>query len=145
MKRFKALFISLNLIFISLLVPIILPPVTVAAQTQGVCAKENPTFLSFPTWYKYLEHTERNGSCDVSITIPQDAGAILLAIFEIILRVAGIVAIVMVVYGGIQYVLSQGEPDRTKTAKNTIINALIGLVIAMVSVAVVNLVARNVV
>lgn len=125
---------------------IALPPQTTYAQAQGVCAGANASFLSFPTWYKYLDFQEASdGTCDVSADIPEDVGKIVLAIFEIILRIGGLVAVVMVVYGGIQYVLSQGEPDRTKTAKNTIINAMIGLVIAMSSVAVVNLIARNII
>ena len=145
MKRMKAVILSVGIFALGSFMPLFSPYV-VSAQTQGVCAKESPTFLSFPTWYKYLDFQEASdGSCELSARIPEDAGKIVLAVFEIILRLSGIIAVVMVVYGGVLYVLSQGEPDRTKTAKNTIINALIGLVVAIASVAIVNIIARNIV
>jgi len=40
-------------------------------------------------------------------------------------------------------VLSRGEPENTKAARGTIVNALIGLVIAASATAIVNLIAGN--
>jgi len=45
--------------------------------------------------------------------------------------VAGILATVMIMYGGVQYVISFGNPSRLQTAKDTIFSALIGLVITL--------------
>ena len=59
---------------------------------------------------------------------------------EILLRIAGLVAVVYVVMGGFKYMTSQGEPENLKQAQGTIINALIGLVIAMLATAVVNVI-----
>ena len=58
--------------------------------------------------------------------------------------IAGIVAIGFVVYGGILYVTSQGSPDQTQKAQSTIQNALIGLVIAMIAVAVVSFLGNKI-
>ena len=43
--------------------------------------------------------------------------------------VAGGVALIVVAYGGLKFVLSQGNPQEITKAKNTIIDGLIGLVV----------------
>jgi hypothetical protein len=66
-----------------------------------------------------------------------------LAIFEDLLRVAGLAAVAFVIYGGIRYITSQGEPEGTKGALSTIVNALIGLVIAIIAAATVSFIANS--
>lgn len=115
------------------------------------------SLLGFPTWYKYLEvkHTPEKG-CE--ILMPQTTNAdgtesvdiggvilpILAAIVEILLRIIGLAAVVFVIYGGVQFVISQGEPEQIKNARTTIFNALIGLVIAIFASVIVNLIARSI-
>lgn len=41
----------------------------------------------------------------------------------------GIVAVIMIIIGGFQYVMSNGDSGKISTAKNTIIFALVGLII----------------
>ena len=97
-------------------------------------------FLGFPTWYKYLNGENVAGRCTPKIDFvnqPIQVAGVLLAVIEILLRIAALVAIGFVVVGGVQYITSQGEPDRTNKARGTVINALIGLVIAVTAVAVV--------
>jgi hypothetical protein len=93
-------------------------------------------FFSFPTWYKYLPMTDNpvTNRCEVSANfgIPQFP-LIALALVDIGLRVASLVAVGYIIYGGVQFVTAQGESDQVKKARQTIINALIGLVIAMIS------------
>ena len=119
-----------------------LTTVQVAAETEapGNCADTSDSFLGFPTWYKYLQVNPSDG-CEITFEFPQDITKVLLALFEILLRVAGIVAVVFVVVGGFQYITSSGEPDRAKAARGTIINALVGLVIAAMATVIVNVVA----
>ncbi len=102
--------------------------------------------LGFPTWYKYLEGetTLAGGRCTPIFNFPDDIGAILLALFEIILRVGALIAIGFVIYAGFQLMLAQGEPDRIKGARSTIINALIGLVITLLATAIVNLISGTI-
>ncbi len=61
-----------------------------------------------------------------------------LVIVDDLLKIAGLVAVVYVITGGIKLTTSQGEPDKTKMARESIINALIGLVVAVVAAAVVS-------
>jgi hypothetical protein len=97
-----------------------------------------------PTWYKYLDTVRTlDGKCDVNFDVQKDIGRILLAVFEIILRVGALIAVGYVIYGGVQYILSQGEPDRIKNARTTILNALIGLVIATLATVIVNFVGSR--
>ena len=45
----------------------------------------------------------------------------------------GIVAVGFVVYGGFLYVLSSGDPGRVKKAKDTLLYAVIGIVVVLVA------------
>jgi hypothetical protein len=108
------------------------------------CGKNTNPFFGFPTWYQYVKTTTTNGKCSLNIdfsTNPQDAWLIGLGVADILLRIASLVAIGYVVYGGVQYMTSQGQPDGTAKARQTIINALIGLVIAVAATAIVSFIA----
>ena len=55
-----------------------------------------------------------------------------------ILYVAGIIAVVMLIFGGIRFMVSRGDKDKVQKAKNTVIYAIIGLVLVIFSYAIVN-------
>lgn len=105
-------------------------------------------FFGFPAWYQYLPdldsdcnvtpHRYNDGTLNIGATV----GAVLLALIEILLRVAGIVAVGFVIYGGMMYTTSQGAPDKLQAARQTLINGLIGIFIAGLAVAIVNLVSN---
>ena len=105
--------------------------------THFAAACKGGGFLGFPHWYEYLPC---NGGVP-ALTNINDVWLVVAAIIEILLRIAGIVAIVLVIYGGIQYTTSQGEPDKTTKARSTIINALTGLAIAILAASLVAFVA----
>jgi len=89
-------------------------------------------FLGMPHWYEYLQ---LGTDCQVTnFSMPGDLLLIALAIIDMLLRVAGLVAVFFVIFGGIQYATSQGNPDATAKAQSTIINALVGLALAMIAV-----------
>ncbi|MFH1354433.1 MAG: hypothetical protein ABIH36_04035, partial [bacterium] len=62
----------------------------------------------------------------------------IVAVLNALLALAGIVAIIFVVIGGVRYLTSQGDEDAVALAKNTIIYALIGLLVIFISAVVVN-------
>lgn len=100
------------------------------------CDKQGITLL--PAWYKYIERSQDStGRCDLNFAFPDDIGLILLAVVEILLRIGALVAVAYVIYGGFMYMTSQGEPDKAKNAQQTITNAIIGLVIAIIATGVV--------
>ncbi len=57
-----------------------------------------------------------------------------------ILYIVGIIAVVMLIIGGIKYVVSGGDSKKVTDAKNTVLYAIIGLVIAVLAFAIVNFV-----
>ncbi len=57
-----------------------------------------------------------------------------------IVMVVGIVAVIMIILGGIFYVISAGDPGKIKKAKDTILYGIIGLVIVLLAFAIVNFV-----
>lgn len=54
--------------------------------------------------------------------------------------VVGAISIIMIVYGGFRYITSGGSSDRVGNAKNTIIYAIIGLIIVALAQLIVNFV-----
>ena len=57
-----------------------------------------------------------------------------------ILYIVGIVAVIMLIIGGIKYLLSGGDSKKVTDAKNTVLYAIIGLVVCFLSFAIVNFV-----
>ena len=57
-----------------------------------------------------------------------------------ILYIVGIIAVIMLIIGGIKYVVSGGDSKKVTDAKNTVLYAIIGLVIAVLAFAIVNFV-----
>lgn len=90
-------------------------------------------FEIFPTWYEYLpKGASASGStCSPALTSLSDVWLIVAAVIEILLRLASLAAVGFVLYGAILFITSQGSPEQTTQARNTIINALIGLAIAV--------------
>ena len=61
-------------------------------------------------------------------------------ITNIILYIVGIIAVIMLIIGGIKYVISGGDAKKVTDAKNTVLYAIIGLIIAFLAYAIVNFV-----
>ena len=57
-----------------------------------------------------------------------------------ILYIVGIISVIMLIFGGLRYVVSGGDSKKVTDAKNTVLYAIIGLVIAILSYAIVNFV-----
>lgn len=73
---------------------------------------------------------------------PQDnriygPNGIVTRIVRIIARVIGVAAVIMIIVGGIRYITSSGDTNNINGAKNTILYAIIGLVIAALAEAII--------
>lgn len=60
-----------------------------------------------------------------------------------VLYVVGIISVIMLIYGGLRYILSGGDSKKVTDAKNTILYAIIGLIISILAYAIVNFVINN--
>lgn len=61
-----------------------------------------------------------------------------------ILFAVGIISVIMLIYGGFRYIISGGDSKKVTDAKNTIMYAIIGLIISILSFAIVNFVINAV-
>lgn len=52
-------------------------------------------------------------------------------VLQIIFGIVGALALLVITIGGLRYVISTGDPQKTGQAKETIIYALVGLVVAL--------------
>jgi hypothetical protein len=59
-------------------------------------------------------------------------------IVNALLYLVGVVSVVMIIFGGIQFTTSQGNSANVAKAKNTITYAVIGLVVAFLAYAIIN-------
>lgn len=103
------------------------PATTFAAGSTGyadVCSQDVPQGV------KDAAGCPGNSNSDLPTVIQN--------ILNAIIAVAGIVSVVFIIIGGIQYTTSAGDPGKTKKAKDTILYALIGLIICALSFAIVN-------
>ena len=72
-------------------------------------------------------------------TVPQT----IKQITDVLLFILGAVAVIMLVIGGFKFTTSGGSPEQVKSAKNTIMYAIIGIVVAIVAWAVVDFVVKQ--
>lgn len=63
---------------------------------------------------------------------------IITTITNILLFVAGALAVIMIIWGGLRYATSGGNSANVTAAKNTVLYAIVGLIIAFLAFAVVN-------
>lgn len=69
---------------------------------------------------------------------------ILNKVVRVFFIIVGIGSTIMVVIGGFKYVLSSGDPGKVTSAKNTIIYAIVGIVIALLAQAIIIFLVNNV-
>ncbi len=65
-------------------------------------------------------------------------------IINVMVSVVGIVAVAVIVIGGILYVTSTGDASKAKRAQHTILYGVVGLVVAILAYAIVNFVLKSV-
>lgn len=62
-----------------------------------------------------------------------------------IMGIIGLVCVIVVIVGGVQYMTSTGDPGKVKKAKDTILYGVIGLIIVALSAAIVNFVIKGII
>jgi hypothetical protein len=73
---------------------------------------------------------------------PADQSEITTAL-DIVFTVTGAIALLVITIGGIRYILSRGDPSATAQAKDTIVYALVGLVISIAAYSIVTFVVKS--
>lgn len=108
---------------------------TTPAQVFANCP--STTVLGYPAWYNGLTCESGKGVTYPMMTDLSDIWIVVMNIIQWLIITAGYAAVFFIIIAGFQYITAHGESSRIAEAKTTIINAIIGLVVALVSVAVV--------
>jgi len=65
-------------------------------------------------------------------------------IVNVLLFLVGIISVVMLIYGGVKYSTSSGDQARVTSAKNTIMYAIVGLIVSILAFAIVNFITGSI-
>lgn len=95
------------------------------------CNLSDGTFFGFPHWWQYLGGDNSSGSCTPALNSLNDIWAIGIAVLDMLLYLAGIVAVISIIIAGITYVTSVGNSEKTTGARRRIVNSLVGLAIVV--------------
>lgn len=71
-------------------------------------------------------------------------GAQVEGVLMTVYMIAGIVAVFAIIFGGIRYVASNGDSSQIQSAKNTILYAVVGLVVVIMAAAITSFVIQGV-
>ncbi|CAN5341487.1 hypothetical protein BH09PAT4_BH09PAT4_08620 [soil metagenome] len=87
-----------------------------------------------------LDLTGAKTDCGTGAGATTSLNTLLTQIVNIFSAVVGVVAVVMIIVGGLRYITSGGDSGKVGTAKNTLIYAIIGLVVVALAQIIVHFV-----
>jgi hypothetical protein len=112
MKRF--LFIALTVVSLATVVAAVHAVPTLAAAKDEICAG--------------VGAASGSGSC--TTTSGPTVNSVISTIVNILSAIVGILAVIMVIFSGFKYVTAGGDSGKVSSAKNTLIYAIVGIVVA---------------
>lgn len=138
--KLKNSMLAVAIVLSGMLGMLIVPRVVYAAEGNSslVAAVTCPTGSkrgSAPTY----------ADCNLPEDLPtKDVPTTAQTIINVMVSVVGIVAVAVIVIGGILYVTSTGDASKAKRAQHTILYGVVGLVVAILAYAIVNFVLKSV-
>ena len=138
--------LGLNLLFTKLLGLTTFFAVLKPGDSCDLSHQAHQVFFIIPPWWEYLKGAyDPLLQCAPSFTFPGDILPVGLAVLDMLLRLAGFVAVISIIISGVEYITSTGNAEKIINARRRWINALTGLAIALVATAAVSFVGRNLV
>jgi len=136
MNKIKLIFSSLAIIAVSALAPAML-----IASSASAAPDPNPYNIKGQTCDGANGQPVKggDGSCKSGAdenTLPE----IVAFIINVFSWIVGAVSVIMIIYGGFRYITSGGDSNGVTAAKNTILYAIIGLIIVALAQVIVNFV-----
>lgn len=127
-----------KLLVVSLLASLgLLMPVAVGAEDlinqNGVCSAHPDATLC-----------KDNNPEDINSNSIFGPNGILTKAAQVVAVIVGVASVIVIISSGIQYIISSGDPSRLNRAKDTLLYALIGLVVAMSAQAIIVFVLRRI-
>jgi hypothetical protein len=139
LKRLKDLWLTLAA-FSLIAIPVVVPVTVSASIADQVCSGANAGNTGATI--------DPSGNGDTSCATDQTSGSsvqrLLALVINIFSLVVGFVAVVMIIFGGIKYITSGGDSSNISGAKNTIVYAIIGLIIVALAQVLVHFVLAKV-
>lgn len=127
--------IATALAFVMLATPVAVPAVAHAATPIQNCLSGGAT-LSVGNGTACPQGNNDTGTRKVN--------DIITTVVNIFSAIVGVVSVVMIIYGGFKYISSGGDSNKVTEAKNTIVYAVIGLVVVAMAQFIVQFVLNKV-
>ncbi|HEU5005095.1 MAG TPA: hypothetical protein VFT49_03370 [Candidatus Saccharimonadales bacterium] len=114
----------------------------IAPYLADACSKGG--FFGIPHWWQFLDTSSSTANeCIINFNIKSDIFAAALGILDIMLHIAGIIAVVMIMVAGVNYLLAIGNPQKITSSRRSIVHAIVGLAIVMAATAMVTFVGNS--
>ena len=136
--------ISLSLLFFGGLISLSFSQPVLAQDSSNVCDVSGRYLLGIPSWDRGLRGFGDCEKIEDQGTLDEDKFEIIITnITAIATHVAAFIAVGFVIFGGFLFILSSGNTEKTTKARKTIINAAIGLVIAIMARVITEIIYKN--
>lgn len=124
------------LLFTAALLSIMAPPTFLAAQSIDIIPSSS------------IDCSEGNNANSAVCSSKSGNGqnpisgnqGVLLRITDFVAYIAGIAAVIMVVVGGIRFITADGDSGNVKSARNTVLYAMVGIIVIVSAKALINFV-----
>ena len=121
----------------------------IAAFNIGPCnpnKANHGSFFGFPPWWKYIKtgNYDGLGGCTPTVSFPGGVWSIAFAVIDMLLYLAGIVAVISIVIAGVSYITAAGNAENITGARKRIINSLLGLAVVLVATAAVSFIGNTI-
>jgi cytochrome bd-type quinol oxidase subunit 2 len=81
--------------------------------------------------------------CDAKVNPTNDLNDIIAKVINLLSIIVGIIAVIMIIIAGFRYITSAGSAEKVSAAKNTLMYAIIGLVIVALAQVIVRFVLNK--
>ncbi len=134
-KKLKSLLVSVSALSLIALPAVVLAPAAYADVSptdinNSLCSGTN------------ININGSNTDCQTGATT-DNLNSLLSKVITIFSAVVGVIAVLMIIVGGLRYITSGGDSSKVSAAKTTIIYALVGLVIVALSQLIVHFVLNQ--
>lgn len=112
--------------------------------SAATCSNDK-SLLGFPPWFHGLQCETKNGV--ESVVLGGNINKVWVIVMNVaqwVIVAAGYVAVYFIAWSGFKYIVAQGDPQKITEAKNTLANAIIGLIIVLAAVAIVRTVQASI-
>lgn len=135
--------IATSLVLAVMVLPVI-AVVPAGAQSISNCTGDTGNISKCLDAGTCQTNLKADGTCPTATNAENRVGDIIRTVINIISLIVGVIAVIMIIIGGLKYITSAGDSGNVTSAKNTILYALVGLVIVALAQIIVRFVLGKV-